>query len=56
MTINLHAKTDFAKGDVGHVSGHEVRKAVSGQASGPSLVRALQDVRAGAHGWFETSD
>jgi hypothetical protein len=54
MTINLHAKGDFEKGDVGQVSGHVVSKITPGLSKGASLVTALQDVKAGANGWFET--
>jgi hypothetical protein len=53
VTINLHAKSNFDKGDVGRVTGHEVTK-VHGFERGSSLVTALQAVRAGENGWFET--
>ena len=52
MTINLQAKTDFVKGDVGRVFGHTVVKR-DGAGTGPDLVVALQDVKAGSSGWFE---
>jgi hypothetical protein len=55
MTINLHAKSDFDKGDVGRVSGHAVTK-TAGFEKGLSLVIALQNVRAGTNGWFETKE
>jgi hypothetical protein len=55
MTINLHAKSDFDKGDVGRVSGHTVTK-TSGFEKGASLVTALQNVSAGRNGWFETKE
>lgn len=53
MIINLHAKSDFEKGDMGRVSGHAVTK-VEGPQKGASLVAAMQDVKAGMNGWFET--
>jgi len=52
-TVNLHAKTDFEKGDVGRVYGHTVVKAEA-DVKGEGMVTALQDVRAGDNGWFET--
>ena len=52
-TVNLHAKTDFEKGDVGRVYGHTVVKAEADE-KGEGMVTALQDVRAGDNGWFET--
>lgn len=52
MAINLHAKTDFDKGDVGRVTGHSASK-VDAVATGEGLVVALQAIRAGANGWFE---
>ena len=52
MTINLQAVTDFEKGDVGRVNGHRVTK-IDHTALVEGLVVALQDVRAGSHGWFE---
>ncbi len=52
MTINLHAKSDFEKGEVGRVSGHTVIKVHAGD-NASSLVTALQDVKAGTNGWFE---
>jgi hypothetical protein len=57
MTINLHALTDFEKGDVGRVTGHRVTKVGHPVDHHPGatddLVIALQDVKAGSHGWFE---
>jgi hypothetical protein len=50
---HLHAKSDFVKGDIGSVSGHVVIKTTA-TATGMSLVTALQDVKAGTTGWFET--
>jgi cell division GTPase FtsZ len=55
VTINLHAKTDFEKGDIGRISGHEVIR-VDGSEKGQGLATALQDVRAGTNGWFEVSN
>jgi hypothetical protein len=52
MTINLHALTDFEKGDVGRVTGHRVTK-VDLPAGTDGLVLALQHVKAGSNGWFE---
>jgi hypothetical protein len=52
MTINLHAVTDFEKGDVGRVNGHRVTR-VEPPAIDEGLVVALQDVKAGTNGWFE---
>jgi hypothetical protein len=52
MTINLHAKSDFSKGDKGRVVGHAVTKTDPDDTS-PFVVTALQDVAAGANGWFE---
>jgi hypothetical protein len=52
MTLNLHAKTDFQKGDVGRVAGHLVTK-TDAASGGGALVTALQDVKAGTNGWFE---
>jgi hypothetical protein len=54
MTVNLHARDDFAEGDIGHVRGHQVRKATEPETQkGSNLVTALQDVKAGTNGWFE---
>jgi hypothetical protein len=54
MTRNLQARDDFEKGDVGCATGHKVSKATpSGAPTGSFLVTALQDVKAGANGWFE---
>ncbi len=52
MTINLHAVTDFEKGDVGRVNGHRVTR-VDQPALPEGLVVALQDVKAGTNGWFQ---
>jgi hypothetical protein len=52
MTINLHAVTDFEKGDVGRVNGHTVVR-VDQTALTDGLVVALQSVKAGSNGWFE---
>jgi hypothetical protein len=51
-TINLHARTDFEKGDIGRVSGHAATK-VDPALKADGLVIALHDVRAGTNGWFE---
>ena len=51
-TVNLHAKSDFEKGDRGRIQGHTVVKADTA-AKGEGIVTALQDVRAGGNGWFE---
>ena len=53
-TVNLHAKSDFEKGDLGRVSGHVVTKTEA--ESGLALVIALQDVKAGTNGWFEKAE
>ena len=54
MIVNLHARDDFDKGDIGHVTGHRVSKATGAQTQkGSNLVTALQDVKAGTNGWFE---
>ena len=52
MTVNLYAVTDFEKGDRGRVNGHNVVR-VDQPAATDGLVVALQDVKAGSHGWFE---
>ncbi len=53
-TRNLHAKSDFEKGDQGHVQGHAVVKVdPSERRLGIATATALQEVRAGANGWFE---
>jgi len=52
MTINLHAVTDFEKGDVGRVHGHKVSR-IDQPALTDGLVVALQSVKAGTNGWFE---
>jgi hypothetical protein len=54
MTVNLHARDDFGKGDIGHVIGHRVSKATAPETQkGSDLVTALQEVKAGTNGWFE---
>ena len=53
MTINLHAVSDFEKGDVGRVTGHTVTKTDHG-APTDGFVVALQSVKAGSNGWFES--
>jgi len=55
MTINLHAKTDFAPGDMGRVIGHVVVR-VTPTEKRHGLVTALQAVKAGTNGWFEKTD
>ena len=52
MTINLHAVSDFEKGDLGRVNGHTVIKVDHGAPADGSVV-ALQSVKAGTNGWFE---
>ncbi len=52
MTVNLHTKTDFQKGDLGRVAGHVVTR-VETPVPGEHYVVALQDIAAGSHGWFE---
>jgi len=52
MTINLHAVTDFEKGDVGRVTGHRVARVDQPELT-EGMVVALQDVKAGTNGWFE---
>ena len=54
MTVNLQARDDFDKGDIGHVNGHRVSKATGAETlKGSNLVTALQEVKAGTNGWFE---
>ena len=54
MTVNLQARDDFNKGDIGHAIGHRVSKATGAQTlKGSNLVTALQEVKAGTNGWFE---
>jgi hypothetical protein len=54
MTVNLQARDDFDKGDVGHVTGYRVRKATEAETlKGSNLVTALGEVKAGTNGWFE---
>jgi hypothetical protein len=53
-TVNLHAKVDFEKGELGRVHGHSVVKAHAGE-TGDGIAKALQDVRAGSNGWFEVA-
>jgi hypothetical protein len=53
MTVNLQARDDFEKGDIGHVIGYRVSKATEPETQkGSDLVTALQDVKAGTNGWF----
>ena len=53
--MNLHARDDFEKGDIGHVKiGHRVSRATEAETQkGSDLVTALQEVKAGTNGWFE---
>jgi hypothetical protein len=44
--------SDFEKGDLGRVSGHNVTK-IHQPALTEGLVVALQSIRAGSNGWFE---
>jgi hypothetical protein len=54
MTVNLQARDDFDKGDIGHVIGHRVSKATEPETlRGSNLVTTLQEVKAGTNGWFE---
>jgi hypothetical protein len=54
MTINLHARDNFEKGDLGCAIGHRVTKVIGETATpGSVLVMALQEVKAGDNGWFE---
>lgn len=53
MTINLHAVNDFQKGDAGRVSGHRVTKVAGFDPQDRGGVTALQDIKAGMHGWFD---
>jgi hypothetical protein len=54
MTVNLQARDDFDKGDIGYVRGHQVSKATGAETlKGSNLVTALQEVKAGTNGWFE---
>ena len=54
MTVNLQARDDFDKGDIGHVTGHRVSKATQPETQkGTNLVIAQQEVKAGTNGWFE---
>ena len=52
MTVNLHATTDFQKGDLGRVAGHVVTR-VDTPVVGEHYAVALQDISAGSHGWFD---
>jgi hypothetical protein len=52
MVKNLVAKHDFNKGDVGRVTGYTVIK-TDASDQGTTVVVALQDIKAGASGWFE---
>jgi hypothetical protein len=53
MTVNLLARDDFEKGDIGHLTGHRVSKATGSETQNANLVTALQDVKSGTNGWFE---
>jgi len=54
MTVNLHARDDFEKGDIGYAIGHRVSRATEPRTPpGCTVVTALQDVKAGTNGWFE---
>lgn len=53
MTLNLHARESFEKGDLGRATGHTVSKPGGVESNGSFLVTALQDVKAGMNGWFE---
>jgi hypothetical protein len=53
LLINLNAKSDFEKGDLGRVAGHTVTRTGSTE-KGRGIVMATQDVKAGMNAWFET--
>jgi len=54
ITVNLHARDDFNKGDTGYAAGHQVTRAPGvGAPVGMRRVTALQAVKAGMNGWFE---
>ena len=54
MTVNLHARDDFEKGDIGYAIGHRVSRAAKpGTPHGSNVVTALQEVKAGMNGWFD---
>ncbi len=54
MTRNLHAITDFERGDKGQVlTNHRATKITDPKAAGGAIVVALQDIKAGMHGWFD---
>jgi hypothetical protein len=54
MTVNLHARDDFEKGDIGYAIGHRVSRATEPRTPpGSTVVTALQDVKAGMNGWFD---
>lgn len=54
MTVNLHARDDFEKGDIGYAIGHRVSRATEPTTPpGSNVVTALQDVKAGMNGWFD---
>jgi hypothetical protein len=53
MTINLNARDDFEKGDIGYATGHRVSRTMAPGGKGSNPVTALQDVKAGSNGWFE---
>ena len=53
MTKNLQAVNDFQKGDLGPSLWPSGQQGEGGTPQGESLVRALQDVKAGKPGWFD---
>ena len=53
MTINLHAINDFLKGDIGRVCGARVSREAPVDSEDRAVVTALQDIKAGMHGWFD---
>jgi hypothetical protein len=54
LTVNLQARDNFDKGDIGHVISHRVSKATEPEIlKGSNLVTALGEVKAGTNGWFE---
>ncbi len=54
MTVNLHARDDFEKGDISYAIGHRGSRATEPRTLHESnVVAALQDVKAGMNGWFD---
>jgi hypothetical protein len=53
MAINLLAVNDFTRGDVGRVAGHRVSRVEHINPEDRAAVTALQDIKAGMHGWFD---